>query len=94
LSWGRELASATNDRRKLAILWKLSGTTWEASGKILSKVYQHAIQPHLKYWSAAWCPESNTALQELDKVQNQAFNVRMGAIKSTPIVEIETMGRT
>jgi hypothetical protein len=65
-----------------------------ATGKILGKVYQQAIRLHLEYGSAAWCPASNTRLQELDKVHNQDLRITMGAMKSTPIVEKEKTGKT
>jgi hypothetical protein len=95
LTWKQHInKAATKARKKLAILRKLSGTTWEATGKILGKVYQHVIRPHLEYGSAAWCPASNITLQELYKVQNQALRVMMRAMKSTPIVEIEKSVRT
>jgi ribonuclease HI len=94
LSWKHQInKAALKARRKLAILRKLSGTTWGASGNILSKVYQQGIRPHLEYGSSAWCPASNNTLQELDKVQNQALRIITGAMKSTPIRELEKIGR-
>ena len=93
LTWKQHInKAATKARRKLAILRKLSGTTWGASQKILKNIYQQGIRPHLEYGSAAWCPASNTTLGELDKVQNQALRVITGAMKSTPIVEMERVG--
>lgn len=95
LTWRKHINKAVaKSRRKIAILRKLSGTTWGASGKILSKVYQQSIRPHLEYGSTAWCSASKTTLQELDKVQNQALRVTTGGMRSTPIVEMEKMGRT
>lgn len=94
LTWRHHINKATTKaRRKLAILRKLSGTTWGASGNILRNIYQQGIRPHLEYGSAAWCPASNTTLQELNKVQNQALRIMLGAMKSTPIVEMEKLGR-
>ncbi|BFZ08560.1 hypothetical protein BsWGS_11599 [Bradybaena similaris] len=94
LTWKEHINKATaNARRKLAILRKLSGTTWGASGKILNSVYQQSIRPHLEYGSAAWCTASKTALQELDKVQNQELRIITGGMKSTPIVKMEEIGR-
>ena len=90
LTWKHHInKAATKARRKLAILRKLSGTTWGANEKILSKVYQQGIRPHLEYGSTAWCPASNTTLQEIDKVQSQALRVITGAMKSTRIEEME-----
>jgi ribonuclease HI len=79
----------TKSRRKLAILRKLSGTTWGANERILKNVYQQGIRPHLEYGSTAFSAASDTTLQRLDKVQNQALRIITGGMKSTPIQEME-----
>ncbi|BFZ13185.1 hypothetical protein BsWGS_16224 [Bradybaena similaris] len=94
LTWKEHINKATaKARRKLAILRKLSGTTWGASGKILNSVYQQSIQPHLEYGPTAWCMASKTTLQELDKVQSQGLRIITEGMKSTPIVKMEEIGR-
>ena len=76
-------------RRKLAILRKLAGTHWGANQKILKRVYQGAIRPHLEYGSTAWATASKTNLQSLDRVQNQALRLITGSMRSTPIQAME-----
>ena len=76
-------------RRKLAILRKLAGTGWGANQKILKRVYQGAIRPHLEYGSSAWSTASKTNLQSLDRVQNQALRLITGSMRSTPIQAME-----
>ena len=86
LTWKPQLAKAEGKaRRKLAILRKLSGTTWGANHKILKAVYQGSIRPHLEYSSTAWSTAAKANLNNLDKVQNQALRIMTGAMKSTPI---------
>ncbi|KAK7101835.1 hypothetical protein V1264_020159 [Littorina saxatilis] len=91
-TWKPHIAQAeTKARRKLAILRKLAGTTWGANEKILKTVYQGTIRPHLEYGSTAWSTSAKTNLQTLDRVQNQALRLITGAMKSTPIKEMEKL---
>ena len=78
-------------RRRMAILRKLAGTTWGASEKILKTVYQETVRPHLEYGSTAWSTTAKTNQQALDKVQNQALLLITGAMRSTPITEMERL---
>ena len=90
LTWKPQLAKAEGKaRRKLAILRKLSGTTWGANHKILKTVYQGSVRPHLEYSSTAWSTAAKANLNTLDKVQNQALRIMTGAMKSTPIRAME-----
>ena len=70
-----------------------AGTTWGASEKILKKktVYQGTVRPHLGYGSTAWSTTAKTNRQALDKVQNQALRLITGAMRSTPITEMERL---
>ena len=67
----------------------MCGTTWGANERILKKVYQQNIRPHLEYGSSAWCAAKDTTLQKLDNVQNQALRCITGALKSTPVVAMK-----
>ena len=93
LTWKIHIQKAeTKARRKLAILRKLSGTTWGATGKILKNVYQQGIRPHLEYGSTSWgTGASDSALKTLDRVQNQALRIITGAMRSTPITQMEKL---
>ena len=89
-TWKQHTAKAeAKARRRLAILRKLAGTTWEASEKVLKTVYQGTVRPHLEYGSTAWSATAKTNQQALDKVQNQALRLITGAMRSTPITEME-----
>ena len=54
-------------------------------------VYEGAVRPHLEYGTAAWSSTSKYTLQSVDKVQNQALRLITGAMKTTPISEMEKM---
>ena len=84
-----EAKAEAKARRRLAILHKLAGTTWEASKKILKTVYQGTVRPHLEFGSTAWSTTAKTNQQALEKVQNQALRLIAGAMRSTPITEMD-----
>ena len=91
-TWKQHIAKVeAKARRRLAILRKLAGTTWGASEKILKTVYQGTVRPHLEYGSTAWSTTAKTNQQALDKVQNQALRLITGAMRSTPIIEMERL---
>ena len=76
-------------RRKLALIRKLAGTQWGAAETVLKNVYIGAIRPHLEYGSTTFTSASKSTLYMLDKVQNQAMRLIIGAMKSTPIKVME-----
>ena len=75
--------------RKLALMRKLSGTTWGATSSILKTVYTGTVRPVLEYGSIAWNTAAKTHKGKLDKVQNLGLRNILGAMKSTPIAEME-----
>lgn len=75
--------------RKLALLKKLAGTTWGADSKLLTRTYTGAVRPTLEYASTTWGTASKTNKSRLDKVQNMGLRLILGAMRSTPIQEME-----
>ena len=75
--------------KKLAVLKKLSGTHWGANSKILKTVYMGAVRPSLEYGASAWATAAKTHTNKLDKVQNIGLRTILGAMKTTPIAEME-----
>ena len=76
-------------RRRLAIMQKLSGTTWGADSKILKTVYTGSVRPVLEYASTSWCTAAKSNKAKLDKILNAGLRTILGAIKRTPITEME-----
>ena len=75
--------------RRLALMRKLSGTTWGASSSILKTVYTGTVRPVLEYGSIVWNTAAKTHKRKLDKVQNLGLRNILGAMKTTPIAEME-----
>ena len=75
--------------RKLAIMKKLAGTTWGANSDILKQVYTGAVRPVVEYASTIWDTASKTNKSKLDRVQNMGLRIILGAMRSTPIQQME-----
>ena len=74
---------------RLTIMRKLPGSTWAANSKILKTVYTGSVRPVLEYASTSWCTAAKTNKAKLDKIQNAGLRTILGAIKTTPIPEME-----
>ena len=75
--------------KKFAVLKKLSGTHWGANSQILKIVYMRAVRLSLEYGTSAWATAAKTHTNKLDKVQNIGLTTILGAMKTTPIAEME-----
>ena len=75
--------------QKLALMRKLAGTSWGADSSILTKVYTAAVRPTMEYASTTWGTSAKTNKSRLDKVQNMALRVILGAMKTTPVHDME-----
>ena len=75
--------------QKLALMRKLAGTSWGADSSILTKVYTATVQPTMEYASTTWGTAAKTNKSRLDKVQNMALRVILGAMKTTPVHDME-----
>ena len=75
--------------QKLALMRKLAGTTWGADSKILTQVYTATVRPSMEYVSTTWGTAAKSNKSRLDRVQNMGLRVILGAMKTTPIHEME-----
>ena len=75
--------------KKLSIMRKLAGSKWGANIKILKQVYAGLVRPIAEHASTTWASASKTNKDRLDKVQNAGLRIILGAMKSTPIKEME-----
>ena len=90
LTWKPHLeAVEAKATRKLAIMKKLAGTTWGANSNILKQVYTGAVRPVVEYASTIWDTVSKTNKSKLDRVQNMGLRIILGAMRSTPIQQME-----
>ena len=75
--------------QKQAFMRKLAGTSWGADSSILTKVYTATVQPTMEYASTTWGTAAKTNKSRLDKIQNMALRVMLGAMKTTPVHDME-----
>ena len=72
---------------------KLAGTTWGADTVTLRRLYTDRVRPVLEYGMTAWGTTAKSNLDRVSKVQNRATRIITRSMKSTPIVELETITR-
>ena len=90
LTWAAHIdATEAKALKSLSIMRKLAGTKWGANSKILKQVYAGLVRPITEYASTTWMTASNSHKDKLDKVQNAGLRIILGAMKSTPISEME-----
>ena len=59
--------------------------------KTLNRAYVGNVRPALEYGMATWGNAAKSNLDRLTKVQNQATRIMTGAIKSTPVKDLESI---
>ena len=92
MTWKQQTEKAeTREKARLAVMKKLAGTTWGVDAGVLKKMYTGRIRPVLEYGVTAWGTAAKSNFEKVSKVQNQAFRVITGAMKSTPIQELESI---
>ena len=75
--------------QKLALMRKLAETSWGADSSILTKVYTATVRPTTEYASTTWGTAAKTNKSRLDKIQNMALRVILGAMKTTPVHDMK-----
>lgn len=90
LTWNPQIQNM-EDRatKRLALMKKLAGTTWGADSSILRKVYIGAVRPIMEYGNTVWATAAKSNMTRLNKVQNAGLRLITGALKTTPIEEME-----
>jgi len=90
LTWKSHIEYLINDIRKRIDLMKvLSSTNWGASFKTLKLFYIMYIRSKIDYGSCAYADAAEMHLQKLDKLQNSALRLMLGARKSSPVLSME-----
>ena len=92
LTWKQQTEKVeTRAKVRLALMKKLAGTTWGADAQTLKKLYTGRVRPVLEYGVTAWNTAAKSTTDKVNRVQNQALRVITGAMRSTPIQELETI---
>ena len=92
LTWRQQTEKAeARAKVRLTLMKKLAGTTWGADTVTLKRLYTGRVRPVLEYGMTAWGTTAKSNFDRVSKVQNQATRIITGAMKSTPIMELETI---
>ncbi|XP_070209766.1 uncharacterized protein [Littorina saxatilis] len=92
LTWKQQTEKVeARAKLRLALMKKLTGTTWGADAAILKKMYVSSVRPVLEYGVTAWGTAAKSNFDRVSKVQNQAARIITGAMRSTPIQELENI---
>ena len=70
---------------------EISRSKWGADMKTLNKAYVGNVRPAPEYGMATWGNAAKSNLDRLTKVQNQTTRIMTGAIKSTPVKDLESI---
>ncbi|GFO05989.1 RNA-directed DNA polymerase from mobile element jockey-like [Plakobranchus ocellatus] len=85
----RHIEEVTNSvRERTRILQKLAGTNWGATPQSLRTIFVSFIRPVLEYAKPV-LNLASTSLEKLDRVQNAALRLVLGALRSIPIAILE-----
>ena len=91
LTWKQQLQKAENrGKMRLTLMKKLAGSSWGADATTLKRLYTGRVRPVLEYGMASWGTTAKSHFDRVCKVQNQATRIITGAMRSTPILELET----
>ena len=72
---------------------KLAGTEWGADQRIPKKLYTGRVRPVAEYVISAWATAAKSNFDQINKVQNQAYYLMIGAMRSIPIQKMEEVTR-
>ena len=75
--------------QRVNILKSMAGTTWGADREILTRVYKLYIRPKLLYGITAIASAPESRLESLNKIQNAALRVILGARRTSPITAMQ-----
>ena len=75
--------------KRLNLVKKLAGSNWGADKRTLRQLYLGYIRAKLDYCSPIQAVASKSALETVNKTQNQALRLVCGAMRSTPTAACE-----
>ena len=92
MTWKSHIEKCTTRAKlRIALMKKLSGTSWGADYRIQRKLYIGRVRPVLEYGISAWGTAAKSNFKKTNRVQNQASRIITGALKSTPIHAMNTL---
>ena len=91
LTWSKHFEElAREGMQRINIMRAISGTSWGANRELLISFYQSYIRSKLTYGAAATSSACQTRKNTLEKIQNAALRVALGARKTSPIAALQS----
>ena len=92
LTWKQQTEKAqARAKLRLALMKKFAVTTWGADTLTLRRLYTGRVRPVLEYGMTVWGTTAKSNFDRFSKEQHQATRIITGAMKSTPIMDLETI---
>ena len=90
LTWRNHIEETCRQaHQRVNILKALPGTTWGTDRENLIKIYKVFIRTKLVYGVTAIASAADSRLENLNKVQNSALRVALGARRTSPIAALQ-----
>ena len=84
-------ALTINIKKRIDIMKSIASTKWGASTKILKLFYITYVRAKIDYGCVVYANTSSKHLQKLDKLQNRALRLILGALNTSPIISMEVI---
>ena len=92
LTWKTQSENAEKRAKsRLNLMKKITSTTWGADSRTLKTLYTGRVRPAMEYGISTWGTTAKSHFNKISKVQNQATRIISGAMKTTPIQQLETI---
>ena len=75
--------------KRIDIMKSIASPNWGASSKVLRTFYISYIRAKIDYGAVIYCTAAKSNLEKLDKIQNAAARLILGARKSSPILSLQ-----
>ena len=90
LTWKQHIEEACRQgNQRINILKALTGTTWGADREQLLTIYKTYIRPKILYGITAVASAAESRIESLNRIQNAALRVALGARKTSPITALQ-----
>ena len=90
LTWNNHIEDVCREGNQcLNIMRALCGSNWGADRELLINIYRAYIRPKLTYGITAVASASETNLDRLERIQNAAIRIAIGARNTSPIKALQ-----
>ena len=90
LTWKKHYEDlAREGQQRINIMRAISGTTWGANRELLLNFYRTYLKRKISYAAPATATAYQSRKEILEKIQNVALRVALGARKTSPITFLQ-----